>query len=375
MVLSNMIKYGRHNKPKFAIFIFHVISVFNSGIFTNSGRKVPLLQKKIQNYFDLKQVDLVSNGTVALELALRALLLNKSKNKCKYVVTTPFTHPSTVIAIENSGLKPIYIDIEEDYLCLDPKKVESFLRSTTIPLKDILCILPVHVMNNLCDLDKFKQISKRFKIPLIYDASHAVGATYKGKSALNAGIFSCASLHATKAFSTGEGGIVVSNLIRYHQKIHLLKNFGISPNGVIKLKGINGKLSEVSACYGLASLAKFTKNRNRKRIIFEKYTKEFRNLPLSIIKIRDDVEPNYNYFPILLKSNQDLKNVVRKFMQKEIGFRRYFFPSLDETKIYSGNACAISCDISSRILILPTNYNLKKMQIKLIAKTLKEILN
>jgi len=370
-----MIKYGRHNKPNFTIFIFHAISVFNSGIFTNSGRKVPLLEKKIQKFWGLKHVDLVSNGTVALELALRALLTNNSKNKGKYVITTPFTHPSTVIAIENSGLIPIYVDIEEDYLCLDPKKVESFLKSTTIPLKEILCILPVHVMNNLCDLDKFNEISKLFKIPLIYDAAHAVGATYKGKSALNAGIFSCASLHATKALSTGEGGIVVSNLSRYHQKIHLLKHFGISPKGAIKFKGINGKLSEISACYGLASLARYTKNRNRKKVIFEKYTKEFRNLSLVMVKIRDGVEPNYNYFPILFKSNQELRNVVLKFSQKEIGFRRYFFPSLDTTKVYFGNACTISRDISNRVLILPTNYNLKKIQIKIIAKALKEILN
>ena len=368
-----MVKYGLHNRPNFFVFIYHITSVFQSGIFSNSGLKVPLLESKLEEFFSLSKIDLVNNGTVAIELALRALVLEKSESK--YVITTPFTHPSTVIAIQNTGLIPVYVDIDEEYFCLDPKKVEDFLDNTQIPLREILCILPVHVMNNLCDLESFDDISRRFQLPLIYDAAHSVGTTYKGKAALGWGTFSCASLHATKALSTGEGGLVVSNSSDYGNIIHLLKNFGISPEGSIIFKGINGKLSEFSACYGLASLANFTKIKNKKKKIYKKYMKKFESTFLHTVKIRDSVEPNYNYFPILLRNDQEVKNVVKELSKKGIGFRRYFSPSLDTTQQYFGNTCITSRDIASRILILPTNYNLKTKDIEKMVKIIKEVVN
>jgi dTDP-4-amino-4,6-dideoxygalactose transaminase len=362
------IQIGKHNPLNYSVFRREIRQVFNAGIYSNSGSKVKKFENDIKIRWGLGEVNLVTNGTLAIEIALKLLARKSERANAKYVLTTPFTHASTIIAVKNAGYSPIFIDIEGEFLTLDPEKLSQFLLKNTSMIDQILCILPVHPFNNCCDIDSIKRISTQYSIPVIYDAAHSIGCEYNSNSILNSGLMSCVSLHATKSLSSGEGGLVVVNDEELFGEVNMHRNFGITVDGTIRFFGTNGKVSEISACTGLASLKNFDKYSRLKQRISNYYKYFLSEGGLEGIPIRKGYIPNYNYFPLILKNQTIANSVIQNLLKNQIGYRKYFSPSLDTLFTNSNSNCPISNSIANRIICLPTNFDLTKADVKRISK-------
>jgi len=371
---SASIQIGKHNPINYRRFRKEVREVMDSGIYSTSGLKVKLFESKVKNRWALGEVNLVSNGTLAIEIALRILARKYERHEAKYVVTTPFTHASTIIAIKNAGYLPIFIDIEEEYLTLSPEILSNYLKNNLSSVNEILCILPVHAFNNNCDVDSIKIISEEYNLPTIYDAAHSIGCKFHNKSILSMGSISCVSLHATKSLSTGEGGLVIVNDERLFGEVNMHRNFGITVEGQINFFGTNGKVSEFSASVGLASLANFDKYIGIKKKVYNEYNKFLGGSAARTVSIRKNFTPNYNYYPIVLSDQIITKKVIENLKKNHIGYRRYFSPSLDKLFSNSQHDCPVSNSIAKRIICLPTNYDLSKSDIRRICLAVTEVL-
>jgi dTDP-4-amino-4,6-dideoxygalactose transaminase len=367
------IQIGKHNPINYRRFRKEVREVVASGIYSNSGSKVKQFESKLKSRWALGEVNLVTNGTLAIEIALRILARKYERHEAKYVVTTPFTHASTVIAIKNAGYSPIFIDIEEEYLTLNPEILSNYLKTNLPLVNEILCILPVHAFNNSCDVDSFKRISEEFNLPIIYDAAHSIGCKFHSESILSMGSISCVSLHATKSLSTGEGGLVIVNDNKLFGEVNMHRNFGITVEGQINFFGTNGKVSEFSASVGMASLTNLDKFIRIKKKLHHEYNEFLSGSVARTVLIRKNFTPNYNYYPIVLKDQIITNKVIENLKKNNIGYRRYFAPSLDKLFNNSQLECPVSNSIAKRIICLPTNYDLSKGDIRRICLAVTEV--
>ena len=343
--MINVTKTYLPNKEKYKKYIDEI---YENGWLTNNGPLVQRLEKRLAQYLGVKNIVLVSNGTIALEIAYKALNLTNE------VITTPFSFVATTSSLVMSNLKPVFADIDEKSFNINPKNIEKFINANTS------AIVPVHVFGNACEVEDIEQIAKKHDLKVIYDAAHAFDVKYKGKSVLNYGDISTLSFHATKLFHSIEGGALIINDDELVQKVRYLINFGIKNQEEIPYLGTNAKMNEFEAAMGLCVLDDIENIKNRRKEVYETYQKELKDL-VQFQEQNINASQNYSYFPIVLKSEEQLLKIQKALNDENIFPRRYFYPSLDTLEyIEPKQECIISRDISKRILCLPIYAELEK---------------
>ena len=343
--MINVTKSYLPNKDKYKSYIDEI---YENGWLTNQGPLVQRLETRLAQYLGVKNIVLVSNGTIALEIAYRALDLKGE------VITTPFSFVATTSSLVTNKLIPIFVDINEKTFNLNPKNIEKKITSRTS------AILPVHVFGNACEVEEIKKIANKHNLKVIYDAAHAFDVKYKDKSLLSYGDISTLSFHATKLFHTIEGGALIINDDSLLEKVRYLINFGIKNQEEIPHLGTNAKMNEFEAAMGLCILDDIEDIKTNRKKVVENYKIGLESL-VTFQEQNNQATENYSYFPILFKNEEDLSKVQKSLNKENIFPRRYFYPSLDTLEyIEPKQECKISRDISKRILCLPIYAELEK---------------
>ena len=346
------------DKEKFKAYID---GIYESGCLTNNGPLVQRLEKELEAYLGVKNLLCISNGTEALQLAYRLLEVEGE------VITTPFTFVSTTSAIVVEGLTPIFVDIDVDAYNIDPKNIESAITDKTC------AIAPCHVFGNACNIDEIDKIAKRHNLKVIYDASHAFDVKYKDKHILNYGDMSIISFHATKLFHTIEGAAIVIKDDTLYEKAKIVRNCGIDgPDSVVML-GVNARMNDVEAAMGLCMIEEEERIHKERKASHELYTHQLKDY-VQLQKKNVDSTQSYSYFPIVFRSEDEMKRVREALLKNDIVARQYFKPSLDTLPyLENQNVMVKSRDISSRILVLPMHSGVEPLVSEIIIETLKEV--
>lgn len=310
---------------------------------TNNGPLQQELEHQLKDYLGIDFLQITSNGTIAIQIILKALGI---KGK---VITTPFSYVATTSTVIWEGCEPVFVDIDPRTLCIDPDLVEEAIDDETE------AVLATHVFGLPCDVERLKEIGIRKGVKIIYDAAHAFGCRYLGRSLLDWGDASTCSFHATKLFHMGEGGCVVTHDPVLDREVSLKKSFGHVGDEHFTL-GINGKNSELHAAMGLAVLPYTAANIAERQKIVEAYDDAIADLPLERPMIPAGLHYNYAYYPVLFKDEASLLSTVTALRASGIMPRRYFWPSLETLPYVRGNPCPRSEDVASRVLCLPL-YN------------------
>lgn len=340
----------------------YIDKIYASGQLTNNGPLVQLLEKKLEKYLGVNNVILVANGTLALDVACKALELAGD------VITTPFSYVSTTSSIVWNGLNPLFSDIRSDTYNIDLGLIEGSVTSKTS------AIIPVHVFGNACEVEEIQIIAERNNLKVIYDAAHAFGVKYKNQSILNFGDISTLSFHATKLFHTIEGGALIIKDDKLANRARKLVNFGINNTGEISNLGTNAKMNEFEAAMGLCILDDINLILEKRKTVCNKYDQALSGL-VQLQEKNGNSSTNYSYYSIVLKSEKQLLSILQKLNNMEIFPRRYFRPSLNKLNyVQQVQACPISEDISNRILCLPLSHALNEKYQTVIINTIMEIL-
>lgn len=343
--------------PPLEEYVEYLKGIWDRNWLTNQGPLTKELEQKLQDYHQLSMpVHLVANGSFGLQIALKALGVTGE------VVTTPFSYVATTACPLWEGCTVKFADIEPDTLTIDSKAVEAAITPQTE------AILATHVFGNPCDCEALEAIAKKHGLALIFDAAHAFGVTYKGKSVLEYGDASMVSLHATKLFHSVEGGFIVSKDPAVSEKMEWMRRFGHKGSEAFHGVGTNAKLSEFHAAMGLCNLNHIKEILEKRKAICEDYDQALfqfsppnSDLPaaisprLSTITYREGATRNYAYYPILFQSEAELLQAMARLQAKGIFPRRYFYPALDDVSALhcEGSACSVSNSVSKRILCLP----------------------
>ena len=322
---------------------------------TNQGPLLLEFERQVIEYLDVPNLHFVANGTMALQLALRAFNINGSE-----VITTPFSYVATTSSILWENCYPKFVDIDPESLCIDPNKIEAAITRRT------KAIMPVHVFGHPCDVEKIGLIAKKHNLKVIYDGAHAFGVKYQGRSLLDYGDISVCSFHATKLFHTIEGGCLITKNKKTSNNIELMKRFGHNGDDHYML-GINGKATEFQAAMGLCNLKYVDSIIQHRKKLVNLYDKLL-NQPRKMIA-RKGTEHNYSYYPIVFGDENKLLKVIKRLNKENIFPRRYFFPSLNTLPYLSSyQACPISEDISKRILCLPLYFGLGEDNVRRVCE-------
>jgi len=325
----------------------YVRSIWGSGQLTNNGPLVREFEDTVGTYLGVENFQFVSNGTIALQLALNALDIASGE-----IITTPFSYVATTSAILWERCSPVFVDIDPISFNIDAEKIEAAITPET------RAILAVHVFGNPCDIELIESIAQKHNLKVIYDAAHAFGVKYKGASLLGYGDVSTCSFHATKLFHTIEGGSVVSRDKAVDEKVGLIKRFGHDEDNHSVL-GINGKSSEFQAAMGLTNLKYIDMIISSRRQVVERYDQHLQG-KFQLLGLREGTEYSYAYYPVVLESEEQLLEMTSKLNAQNIFPRRYFYPSLNTLPyIEEANTCPVSEDISKRIFCLPLYVDLE----------------
>jgi dTDP-4-amino-4,6-dideoxygalactose transaminase len=337
--------------------------VWESHWLTNNGPLVKELEAKLKEYLGVQYLQFTSNGTIAIQIALKAMGITGK------VITTPFSYVATTSTILWEGCQPVFVDIDPETLCIDPERVEAAIDD------DTHAVLATHVFGLPCDVERLEAIGKKYGVKIIYDAAHAFGCRYKGRSLLDYGDAATCSFHATKIFHTVEGGCVITHDPALDREVSLKKSFGHVGDDHFTL-GINGKNSEFHAAMGLAVLPYMKQNINERKKLAEAYDEALKDLPLRRPGIPEGLRYNYAYYPVLFEDEKVLLKVVEDLRKNDIIPRRYFWPSLETLPyIKSKKTCFISDDIASRILCLPFYNEMKIKDLKMVASIIYNVFN
>lgn len=328
---------------------------------TNNGPLVQELKARLEDYLGVRNLLLVANGTLALQIAYKVLGITGK------AITTPFTFVATSSSLRWEGIKPVYADIDPYSLNLDPKKAREAIGP------DVTGIVPVHVYGNPCEVEEFNEIVQDHDLKVVYDAAHAFGVRLKGESVLNWGDASTLSFHATKVFHTIEGGAIVFKKKEDYERACRLINFGLE-NGEIVDNGINAKMSEFHAAMGLSMLDEISTVCKKREEVYSRYYEELHahfEMPLW----KAGAMRNYAFFPVLFPSEDALLKAQRYLNEEDIILRRYFYPSLDILDCDQSNANNhISQNRASRVLCLPMYPGLpSEVQDKIISTLISSI--
>lgn len=356
--------------PPLEEFIPYLEEIWANKWLTNNGLLHQKLEKELADYLGVKYISLFSNGTLALISALQALNIQGE------VITTPFSFVATTHSLWWNKITPVFVDIESEYLNLDPSKIEAAITEKTT------AIMPVHVYGNPCKIDEIQRIADKHNLKVIYDAAHAFGVKINENSVLNFGDLSVLSFHATKVFSTIEGGAIICHSQEMKHHIDNLKNFGFRGETIVEEPGINAKLNEVQAAYGLLQLKYVDSFIEKRKLITEKYRSLLCDVKgISFLSDMIDVKHVYSYFPILVdeqefgKTRDELYNKLKEF---NIMGRRYFYPLISNFIPYSNLPSAaienlsVANNASEQVLCLPIFVDLTLDEIENIVNIIKQ---
>jgi dTDP-4-amino-4,6-dideoxygalactose transaminase len=352
--------------PTIDEYVNEISEIWDSHWLTNMGTKHKELQTKLLNYLEVEEIDLFTNGHMALELSLQAMNLPRGSE----VITTPFTFASTTHAIVRNELKPIFCDIDPTDYTIDVSKLETLITDRTS------AIMPVHVYGNICQVEEIQNIANKYGLSVIYDAAHAFGERYKDHGVGIFGDVSCFSFHATKVFNSIEGGAACFHDKELGLALYRLKNFGIRGPETVDGVGANAKMNEFCAAMGLCNLRHVVEEIKKRKRVYERY---MRNLDgtvgIQLNHIQKDVDSNYAYFPIMIDEKvfgMSRNEIFTKLSKNDIGSRKYFYPLTNSFDCFHGkydpNLTPVALRISKRILALPLYPELEDKEVDFICE-------
>jgi dTDP-4-amino-4,6-dideoxygalactose transaminase len=355
--------------PPLNEFVHYLEDIWQSKVLTNGGKYHKLFEQELSEFLGVKYVSLFANGTLALITALQALRITGE------VITTPYSFVATTHALHWNKIRPVFTDIDPVYCNLDPDKIETAITSKTA------AILPVHVYGNPCDVNKIQQIADTYDLRVIYDASHAFNVRVKGISVLNFGDLSILSFHATKVFTTFEGGAIICHDEKTKKRIDFLKNFGFADEVTVVGPGINAKMNEFQAALGLLQLKYADQVFVERKHIADTYKIELNSIEgIRYLENIREVSHNYAYFPVFINQKKygiERDTVYNKFKENNIHVRRYFYPIISQFPTYKqlessakGNLKTAE-KITNEVLCLPIYPGLEDQALDRIIKILK----
>lgn len=354
--------------PELQEYIDEIKPIWESRWLTNMGVKHQEFEDRLSAYLGVENVELLTNGHMALELSMQALNLHGE------VITTPFTFASTIHAIVRNGLTPVFCDVDQQTFTIDTSKIEALITDRTC------AIVPVHVYGNICNVEEIERIAKKYGLKVIYDAAHTFGETYKGRGIGTYGDVSCFSFHATKVFNSIEGGCVCYADKKFGHKLGRLKNFGIRNEEVVDDIGANAKMNEFCAAMGLCNLRHVDSEIAKRKNAVERYKSYLKGIPgLQLNPDQEDVESNYAYFPVIFEEKMfgaSRNEVSLKLKENGIGTRKYFYPLANTFDCFGGiydvSKTPFALHISLRVLTLPLYADIQMKDIDRICEIILE---
>lgn len=342
----------------------HLQGIWKRQWLTNMGPLASDLEMRLKNYLSVNHLLFVTNGTVALQMAIRALDLKGE------IITTPFSFVATTSSIVWEGCKPVFVDIDKDSLNIDPNKIESAITEHTS------AILATHVYGNPCDVTAIEKIAKKHHLKVIYDGAHAFGVRVNDRSIFDYGDISVCSLHATKLYHSIEGGLVITKDAALLKKLAFMRNFGFDGPEAFAELGLNGKNSEFHAAMGLVNLDFIKEIHNNRKKIVDRYDEKLKDYKAIKQIWHKDGSQNYAYYPIIVESEELLHKCIDTLKLNEIFVRRYFYPSLSNILPYLEPVeMPITEDISKRIMCLPLFHDLTLEEVDLICRLMLRVQN
>jgi dTDP-4-amino-4,6-dideoxygalactose transaminase len=341
--------------PPLEEYVRYLEGIWARGQLTNNGPLVKELEARLKEYLGVKHLFFVSNGTIALQIAIKALDLHGE------IITTPFSYVATTSSIVWEGCRPVFVDIDPESLNLSPDLIEAAITPRTT------AILAVHVYGHPCDVERIQAIADRHGLKVIYDAAHAFGVHYCGRSLLVHGDISTLSFHATKLFHTGEGGALITNDDDVAHRIAYMRNFGHRGQEDFWGLGVNGKNSEFHAAMGLCVLPKVPELIGRRKAISELYDNLLNRHDLVMPGLRDRTIYNFAYYPVVFQSEECLLAVRDALNERHVYPRRYFYPALSALGYAHAGPKPVSEDIAKRVLCLPLAPDLGPESVQLIS--------
>ncbi|WP_206414334.1 DegT/DnrJ/EryC1/StrS family aminotransferase [Lachnoclostridium sp. An118] len=345
----NDILVTRSSMPEIEEYMDEISDMWESHWLTNMGPKHKRFQEELKQYMGVENIDLLTNGHMALELTLQAMNLQGE------VITTPFTFASTTHAIVRNGLTPVFCDIDPITYTMDTSKLEELVTDRTC------AILPVHVYGNICNIEEIERIAHKYELKVIYDAAHTFGETYKGQGVGSFGDASCFSFHATKVFNSIEGGAVCFKDKHLGESLYELKNFGIHGPEEVSAVGANAKMNEFCAAMGLCNLRHVDEEIAKRKNVVERYRSHLKEVDgIQLNAEQKDVKANYAYFPVVFEEEQfgaSRTEVFDALAENGIGARKYFYPLTNTFSAFHGQfdvlETPVALHISKRVLTLP----------------------
>jgi len=353
--------------PPLEEFVPYLQEIWDNKILTNNGPFHKKLEQELCEFLGVDHLALFTNATIALVTALQALRISGE------VITTPYSFVATAHSLLWNNIKPVFVDIDPKFYNLDPAKIEAAITP------DTSAILPVHCYGNPCDVKRIQRIADTYGLKVIYDAAHAFGVRYQGESLLQHGDMSVLSFHATKVFNTFEGGAIICPDAKTKQRIDYLKNFGFADEVTVTAPGINGKMSEVNAAFGLLQLQYVVKAMQRRKEIDARYRDHLAKVTgISILPLPPDTHGNASYFPVLVEDNYPLSrdDLYQRMKEANINGRRYFYPLISDMPMYRSLPSAavanlpVARAIADRVICLPIYPDLSDEQVDAIADLL-----
>ena len=370
--LAEPVTVTRPTMPRLADYAHLLEGIWERQWLTNDGVLHRELEAKLAEYLAVEHLSLFNNGATALLVMLQALRINTGE-----VITTPFTFPATAHVIHWNRVRPVFCDVEPDTFNIDPQKIESLIGPET------RAVLGVHVYGNPCNVDAIQAIADRHGLLVVYDAAHAFGVRINDKPILNHGDMAMLSFHATKVFSTIEGGALVCRSEVQRQRINSLKNFGIADEETIIGPGINGKMNEFQAAFGLLRLKTIDEEIGNRRALAQSYRRHLAGIPgIRFLQDIPGVRHNHGYFPILIDADAyglTRDEVYSTLKQFNVNTRKYFYPLVSNAPCYAALPSAdprtlpVADRTSRQVLCLPIYGTLGPQVPEIIARLLREL--
>lgn len=356
--------------PSLEDFTFLLKEIWESKMLTNNGNFHQKLEEELAKYLKVPYLSLFTNGTLPLITALQAMRITGE------VITTPFSFVATTHSLWWNGIKPVFVDIEPETCNLDPSKIEAAITPKTT------AIMPVHVYGKPCKTKEIQEIANKYGLKVIYDAAHAFGVEINGESILNFGDMATLSFHATKVYNTLEGGALIVHDEQTKKRIDYLKNFGFASETEVVAPGINSKVDEVRAAYGLLNLKQVDHAINSRRKVAIRYRDEFQGVKgITFFNDIPGVRHNYSYFPIFINAEEygmTRDELYFKMKEHNVFGRRYFYPLISTFSTYRGLDSAnpdnlpIATQMSNNVICLPMHHALSENEVEYILQIIKK---
>jgi dTDP-4-amino-4,6-dideoxygalactose transaminase len=356
-----MINVTKTFLPPFEEYTSQLKRAWDTAWITNNGELVQELEQRLRDYLGVKHVFFATNGTVVLQMAIKAL------NITGEVITTPFSYVATTNTIIWEGCKPVFVDINPLDCCIDVQKIEESITERT------QAILATHVYGFPCNTEVIERIAEKYHLKVIYDGAHAFGCTYNGKALLDNGDISTCSFHATKLFHTVEGGCIVCNDDDLARRVMLMRQFGHIYDDYFSV-GINGKNSEFHAAMGLAVFPHLPDIISARKELALLYDQTLDKNKTQILGSFQESQ-NYSYYPVLFASENQLLQVMKRLRENGVNTRRYFYPSLNVLPFLEYQPCPVSEDMSKRVLCLPLYFDLSHDNVRMISGLINDEVN